>query len=110
MNNKIMLKMGTCVAGVLAAFVLCNAALADRGAIVPVGAVNIEEPAQRAIIAHNGVREILILQTDVKADKETKVVEFMPLPSKPEVSLAREGCFAALQEIVKAHIFREGIV
>jgi hypothetical protein len=79
------------------------AALADRGAIVPVGPVNIEEPAQRAIIAYDGLRELLILQTDVKADRETKVVEFMPLPSKPHVSLAPEGCFAALQEIVTAH-------
>jgi hypothetical protein len=76
---------------------------ADRGAIVPVGDVNIEEPAQRAIIAHNGVREILILQTDVKADKAIKVVEFMPLPSKPDVSLAPEKCFAELQKIIEAH-------
>ena len=76
---------------------------ADRGAIVPVGDVNIEEPAQRAIIAHNGVREIMILQTDVKADKVTKVVEFMPLPSEPDVSLAPEKCFAELQKIIEAH-------
>jgi hypothetical protein len=76
---------------------------ADRGAIVPVGDVNIEEPAQRAIIAHNGVREVMILQTDVKADKVTKVVEFMPLPSKPDVSLAPEKCFAELQKIIEAH-------
>ncbi len=83
-----------------------SAALADRGGIVAVGKVNIEEPAQRAIIAHNGVREILILQTDVKASKHTKIVEFMPLPSKPQVSLAPEGCFGALHEIIKAHNLR----
>jgi len=80
-----------------------KATRADRGAIVALGDVNIEEPAQRAVIAHDGVREILILQTDVKADRETKVVEFMPLPSRPDVSLAPEGCFSALQEIIKAH-------
>ena len=62
-------------------------AYADRGAITVVGNVDIEEPAQRAIIAHDGQNEIIILQTDVKASKETKVVEFMPLPSKPKVSL-----------------------
>jgi hypothetical protein len=80
-----------------------RATRADRGAIVALGDVNIEEPAQRAVIAHDGVREILILQTDVKADRKTKIVEFMPLPSKPDVSLAPEGCFSALQEIIKAH-------
>lgn len=86
---------------------LCpSAALGDRGAIVTVGEVDIEEPAQRAIIAHSGTREILILQTDVQADRETKVVEFMPLPSKPEVSLAPKECFAALGEIIKQHNVR----
>jgi len=97
--------------GILAVFCATVAlwpspARADRGAITTVGEVNIEEPAQRAIIAHSGTREIIILQTDVKADRETKVVEFMPLPSKPEVSLAPEGCFAALAKIIKKHKVR----
>ena len=104
MKRSIRRRFGLAAAGILAALVARGpAALADRGAIVTKGAVNIEEPAQRAIIAHNGARELLILQTDVKADRETKVVEFMPLPSKPEVSLAPEGCFAAMREILKAH-------
>jgi len=81
-------------------------ASADRGAIYAAKDIRIEEPAQRAIIAHDGAREILILQTDVRADKETKVVEFMPLPSKPEVSLAPEDCFASLQEICRTHNIR----
>jgi len=89
-----------------AVLMLAGAVLGDRGAIVTVGEVDIEEPAQRAIIAYNGFRELLILQTDVKADRETKVVEFMPLPSKPTVSLAPKGCFAALAEIIKAHNLR----
>jgi len=81
-------------------------ASADRGGIVSMKHVDIEEPAQRAIIGYNGVREILILQTDVRATQETKIVEFMPLPTKPEVSLAPEGCFAALADIVKKHNVR----
>ncbi|KPJ52009.1 MAG: hypothetical protein AMS16_06990 [Planctomycetes bacterium DG_58] len=79
---------------------------ADRGAIRTVKKIDIEEPAQRAIIAYNGVREVLILQTDVRAAEETKVVEFMPLPSKPKVSLAPEGCFAELAKLVEKHRLR----
>ncbi len=105
-DNVVRRLRGICGAA-LACLAICTpAAMADRGAIVTVGEVNVEEPAQRAIIVHNGARELLILQTDVKADRETKVVEFMPLPSKPKVSLAPEGCFAALQEIIKAHNLR----
>ena len=54
---------------------------ADRGAIVTLSGVNIEEPAQRAIIVFDGSQEMIILQTDVRAERELKVVEFMPLPS-----------------------------
>ena len=79
---------------------------ADRGGIVGLKDVNIQEPAQRAIIAFNGFEEIIILQTDVVADRETKVVEFMPLPSKPKVSLANEGCFATLQDLLTKHNVR----
>jgi len=86
--------------------VLTVSASADRGSIRNVKRINVEEPAQRAIIAYNGVREVLILQTDVRAAEETKVVEFMPLPSKPDVSLAPEGCFAELAKIVRKHNLR----
>ncbi|MFW6107220.1 MAG: DUF2330 domain-containing protein [bacterium] len=79
---------------------------ADRGAIVTVGEVDIEEPAQRALIAHNGARELLVLQTDVKASRAVKVVEFMPLPAKPRVSLAPKGCFAALARLIEKHNLR----
>ncbi len=81
-------------------------ARADRGAIVAVENVDLKEPAQRALIAHNGLEEILILQTDVQADKTAKVVEFMPLPSKPVVSLAAEDCFKALQELIEKYKLR----
>lgn len=77
-------------------------AVADRG-FVPTEDVNVAEPAQRAIIVHNGSKELIILQTEVSAAAESRIVEFMPLPSKPEVSLAPEGCFEALAEIVKIH-------
>lgn len=76
--------------------------LADRGAIITEH-VDLQEPAQRAIIAHNGTWEVMILQTDVKSDKPTKVVEFMPLPSIPEVSIVQDTCFDNLQKIIDRH-------
>jgi len=62
--------------------------LADRGVVLTKD-VDLKEPAQRAIVMHNGTWEMLILQTDVEAGKPARAVEFMPLPSKPDVSLAR---------------------
>jgi hypothetical protein len=84
---------------------IAEPAVADRGAVVTEG-VDLREPAQRAIVAHNGTWELLVLQTDILADKATQVVEFMPLPSKPEVSLAPDGCFQNLQALVEKHQLR----
>ena len=106
MNAKTANRTGRSLA--LLAGVLLGAsslAWADRG-MIRSEPINIEEPAQRAILVHNGVREWLILQTDVRAERETKIVEFMPLPSKPEVSLAPEGCFAALRDLVEKYNLR----
>lgn len=86
--------------------IFAGSALADRGGIPPIHTVTISEPAQRAIIAFNGKKEIIILQTDVRADRETPILEFMPLPSVPWVTLAPEDCFAQLSRILEAHELR----
>ena len=78
-------------------------AKADRCIIVPRDDVVLSEPGQKAFIAHNGQEELLILSTDVKASKSVSVLEFMPLPSRPEVSLAQEDCFTNLKELVKRY-------
>ncbi len=77
--------------------------LADRGVILVQKDIHLEEPAQRAIVAHNGTWEMLILQTDVKSDKRTKTLEFMPLPSNPQVSLAPDDSFKNLQTLITKH-------
>jgi len=65
---------------------LCGGVLfADRGIIPFDSGVRIFEPNQKAFIAWNGKEEILLLTTDVKAEKKTEVLEVLPLPSKPEV-------------------------
>lgn len=47
--------------------------------------IQIFEPNQRAMIAWNGVEEILLLSTDLSASDSTMVIEVLPLPSEPEV-------------------------
>jgi len=86
--------------------VFSTIAYADMGAIVPVKDVDLSEPGQKAIIAHNGSEEVLILGTDLSATSSTEALRFIPLPSEPEVSLAPEGCFEALGKLVKKHNLR----
>lgn len=50
--------------------------------IVPEGA-SVYEPGQKAIIAWDGEREVLILSTDVWASENTWALELLPLPSRP---------------------------
>ena len=57
----------------------------DCGSVPFVPGVEIFEPSQRAMIAWNGREEILVLSTDLRASKPTKVLEVIPLPSKPTV-------------------------
>ncbi len=88
--------------------ILCAAlaalpAAADMGAISVHSDVTIEEPGQRAVIAHDGFEEILILETDLKAPGGTKALRFIPFPSEPAVSLAPAGCFERLGDILKRH-------
>jgi len=84
--------------GAVLAFVGCSGA--DMGAIAPIAAVKLDEPAQRAIIAHDGFEEILILGTDFTASKRTRALRFIPLPTEPTVSLAPQESFAAIGRLV----------
>ena len=89
-------------ASLAASWGLSTGAWAGRGLVQPVGGPAVEETAQKVIIAHNGVREVIILQSVAKTDRQTKVVAFMASPGgrniKPPV---QEGCFAAVEEIVQ---------
>jgi len=86
--------------------IFSTVAYADMGAIAPAEYVDLSEPGQKAIIAHNGSEEILILETDLSATTSTEALRFIPLPSEPEVSLAPEGCFETLGKLVKKHHLR----
>ncbi len=84
----------------------CRLATTDMEAIVPAEGVDLSEPGQKAIIAHDGFEEILILGTDLNATSPTGALPFIPLPSEPKVSLAPKGCFDALNELIKKHNLR----
>jgi hypothetical protein len=92
--------------------VFCRPALCDRG-IIPAFLINPNqstnevnsntpvkyfEPNQNALIACDGVEEILYLTTDLSADRPSKVLEVLPLPSEPKVT---KGDFKTLRSAVE---------
>ncbi len=78
-------------------------AFSDMGAILPDEKVNLTEPAQRAIIAHDGFSEILILSTDFETPEGIKAVRFIPFPSKVEISEGTSEIFSELEKLVKKY-------
>ncbi|MBN1471658.1 MAG: DUF2330 domain-containing protein [Syntrophaceae bacterium] len=66
-------------------------------------AVKVSEDAQKAIILHNLEEEVLILGTDLKADKKTGIIRFIPFPSEPKVSLAPDNVFEKAAAMVKKY-------
>lgn len=72
----------------------------DMGSLPFTSGVRIVEPRQDAIIAWNGKEQLLYLQTTLAASEETKVLEVMPLPSKPEVEAGHAGVFERCQAVL----------
>ncbi|MCW4033105.1 MAG: DUF2330 domain-containing protein [Candidatus Bathyarchaeota archaeon] len=68
---------------------------ADR-CILPISDVDVYGPGQKAIIAWNGTTERLILSTDLYSNRETLVLEILPLPSEPMIE---KGDFKSFQKI-----------
>jgi hypothetical protein len=81
---------------------------ADRGPIVWNEGVELSQDSQKAIILHNGAEEVLILGTELKANKETEILEFIPFPAEPRVSAAKGNPFGAVTKLIreKGLIFR----
>lgn len=88
---------------------LCSLASADRGSFVmrPIEMkenVNVYDAGQKAIICWDDSQELMILSTDKYTSHEAKVLEFMPLPSKPDrVEKASFESFKAIAELIKKH-------
>ncbi len=79
--------------------------LADR-CILPVTDAGVYGPAQKAIVSWNGQVEYLILSTDLYANVNAKVLEILPLPSKPEVQAGSFQSFQAIQNLMMKHMPR----
>lgn len=79
---------------------------ADRGPVLWHENVRLIQESQKAIILHNGTEEVLILGTELKASAEIDLLEFIPLPSEPEVGLAKGDPFEAASRLIA----RRGLV
>jgi hypothetical protein len=86
----------------IALFVLSDKAYSDMGRIYATDA-KVSEESQKAIVLHNLDEEILILGTDLKADKNTGIIRFIPFPSEPVIGLAPEKSFEAVTALIKKH-------
>jgi len=77
----------------------------DRGSIPYVKGVKIFEPGQKAIISWNGEEEILILSTDLYAEKKTRVLEIIPFKSRPQIKGVDKEVFSDLLFLINREIF-----
>ena len=76
--------------------------IGDRGSISIIHVdIPLYEPGQKAIICWDGVQEMLILSTDIKADQTTKVLEIMPLPAEPQISTCNYTIFESIKRLVE---------
>lgn len=75
---------------------------ADMGGI-RISDAKVTETSQKAIILHNLNEEILILGTDLNADKPTGLIRFIPFPSEPKVQLASPSAFESAKKLVHEH-------
>ena len=82
-----------------------SGAHADMGQIHTTSAT-VSEDGQKAIILHNMAEEILILGTDLKADRKTGIIRFIPFPAEPRVRLAPAGAFDAASQLIATHELR----
>lgn len=93
-------------------FILPDACFADKGGWhLSTEPVTLTESGQRAIIGWDGQTQVLCLATDVSSSKKTTVVEFLPLPSEPNVTLGKRESFEAVEKVLKRRdvsFFKEG--
>jgi len=78
-----------------------ESSFADRGGWhVSTEPVTLTESGQKAIIGWDGQTEVLCLATDVSSSRQTIVIEFLPLPSEPKVTLGSRETFDVVQKVL----------
>ena len=86
---------------------LSSSARADMGVFPMRPDVSVYEPGQKAIIAWNDGKEIMILSTDANASEATKALRVLPLPSMPEIQTGSFRSFEEVQRLINAHMPRQ---
>ncbi|MGB3341273.1 MAG: DUF2330 domain-containing protein [bacterium] len=76
----------------------------NRGMIPVNPNIKIFEPMQRAMIAWNGSKEILLLSTDLSASDSTILLEVLPLPTEPEVKKGDLETFRRATDLINAKL------
>ena len=79
------MKKNIFIVSLFSSIILVQTCFANRGMIPIDPNIKIFEPTQRAMIAWNGSKEILLLSTDLSASDSTILLEVLPLPFEPEV-------------------------
>jgi hypothetical protein len=100
------MRIQACGSGVAFLLAIAGSALADRGAIPFEPGVTLFEPTQRALIAWNGDEQILILSTDLRASRATKVLEVMPFPAEPRITKGDVGVFRRAVRLINSKTMR----
>ncbi len=88
-------------------FLIPALAFPDKGMMPIIPGVSVYEPGQKAIVAWKDGKEVMILSTDVRATKDTEVLEVIPFPSPPDI---QEGNFDSFLVIQKLILFRMPIL
>lgn len=107
MRSTFSMKMKTTYAILVLSAAFTITCRADMGSIPFKAGVRIMEPNQDAIIAWNGKEQLLYLQTTLAASEATKVLEVMPLPSRPTVEEADVEVFKRCQSLVPRVVVRD---
>lgn len=75
-------------------------AYGDKGPVIWQKGVQLSQESQKAIILHNSSEEVLILGTELSATKDMQILEFIPFPAEPKVSLAQGAPFERIAKLI----------
>ena len=87
-------------------FILCIAApplFSGTGVMMPDTDSIISQSRQRILIEFNGEEEVIVLSNVLSGNKNERVVRFIPLPAKPEVSMVDEAIFADTAKVLELY-------
>jgi len=78
-----------------------TATFANSGSIPFVAGTSVYRPNQRAVVAFDGHEQILLLSTDLRANKPTQLLEVLPFPSKPKVTPGDGELFQKAAQLIE---------